>query len=336
MRTFLMRTMVITLTAGPWPGLAPANEGAAEVAVGGIQLRNERRVAMRKERLFISADKVKVEYEFINESTEDVVTEIAFPIPEYGFSPASGPGYSFADFKATVGGAGILVAREVRAFVGEREVTREVQSAGLEIESLARVWQWVPRVEPDGRQFEARSLEQIPMLPPAQQEQLRAQGIIGNGVNRAPSWPGWSVRILYHWVQHFPPGQVVRISHSYKPATGDLNHIELPADACADAPFRTALEAAHHVTEGSPGSMRWVKYILTTANTWKTPIQDFELEVEYPEGEFVSLCWDGKLQRAGPRTFKSVLKDFVPRQELKVYFFRPASRTPVESPQQRK
>jgi hypothetical protein len=74
--------------------------------------------------------------------------------------------------------------------------------------------------------------------------------------------------------------------------------------------------------------MRWVKYILTTANTWKTPIRDFELEVEYPEGELVSLCWDGKLQRTGPRTFKSALKDFVPKKELKVYFFKPASAQP--------
>jgi Domain of unknown function (DUF4424) len=335
MRTLLIPIVVATMMAGLWPDPALANEGAAEVAVGGIQLRNERRVAMRKERLFISVDKVKVEYEFINESTEDVTTEIAFPIPEYGYSPALGRGYGFGDFKATIGGSRILVAREVRAFVGEREVTSELQSAGLEIESLAREGQFVPRVEPDGRQFEDRSLEQIPMLPRAQQERLRAHGIIGDGVHSEPSKPAWTVRILYHWVQHFPPGQLVRLGHTYRPATGDLNHIELPPDACTDAPFRTALEAAHHNAEGSHGSMRWVKYILTTANTWKTPIRDFELEVEYPEGEYVSLCWDGKLQRVGPRTFKSVLKDFVPRQELKVYFFRPAPRTPVESTQQR-
>ena len=65
------------------PGPLLANDGAAEVALGGIRLKQERRVAMVKERLFISKKKVRVEYEFRNESSEDVTTDIAFPIPDF-------------------------------------------------------------------------------------------------------------------------------------------------------------------------------------------------------------------------------------------------------------
>jgi hypothetical protein len=40
---------------------------------------------MQKERLFISTEKVRVEYEFLNDTDQDIVTEVAFPIPEYNF-----------------------------------------------------------------------------------------------------------------------------------------------------------------------------------------------------------------------------------------------------------
>jgi hypothetical protein len=65
-----------------------------------------------------------------------------------------------------------------------------------------------------------------------------------------------------------------------------------------------------------------VAYVLTTANTWKTPIRDFELVVENRVGEQVAFCWDGRIQPAGPRTLRSRLADFVPAKELTVFFFR--------------
>jgi hypothetical protein len=40
-----------------------ANDGAASVAAGGIQLRKEARISMERERLSISVRKVIVEYE---------------------------------------------------------------------------------------------------------------------------------------------------------------------------------------------------------------------------------------------------------------------------------
>jgi hypothetical protein len=69
--------LLAALLVAALPSPVRANDGAAELAVGGIQLRSERRVAMRKERLYISLGKVTVEYEFVNESKEDVVTDSA-------------------------------------------------------------------------------------------------------------------------------------------------------------------------------------------------------------------------------------------------------------------
>ena len=45
--------------------------------------------------------------------------------------------------------------------------------------------------------------------------------------------------------------------------------------------------------------------------------------LEYPEGRYVSLCWDGPVERAGKQTFRARLTNFVPKSELTVYFFAP-------------
>jgi len=68
-------------------------------------------------------------------------------------------------------------------------------------------------------------------------------------------------------------------------------------------------------------SGEWVKYILTTANTWKTPIRDFELIVERPARQFVSFCWEGNVEKLSNTRFRATAHDFVPNQELLVYFF---------------
>jgi hypothetical protein len=100
------------------PAASFANDAAAETAAGGIRLREERRVTMRKERLVISKTKVartaavaqgdryhvSVSYEFMADAGPDVWTE-AFQLPEHG--------YGFIDLGGTrrVGGFSVEVAR---------------------------------------------------------------------------------------------------------------------------------------------------------------------------------------------------------------------------------
>ncbi len=72
----------------------------------------------------------------------------------------------------------------------------------------------------------------------------------------------------------------------------------------------------------------FVKYVLTTANTWKGPIKDFELEVDStnPWGAkpyYVNFCWDGPVERQDAQHLSARKKDFVPKNELSVFFIRP-------------
>jgi hypothetical protein len=71
--------------------------------------------------------------------------------------------------------------------------------------------------------------------------------------------------------------------------------------------------------------MLWLDYILTTANSWKTPIQDFELVIQRPDFDperrwYVSLCWDGPIEHPDPDHFLIRVKDFIPKDELHVSF----------------
>jgi len=133
------------------------------------------------------------------------------------------------------------------------------------------------------------------------------------------------------------------VKHEYAPELGrqylDLDTLQGKtgepyaklSDSCVDPSLRNTLIAAAPNDNGFDGggfipTVR-VDYILTTANTWKTPIKDFELVVERPKAErheqyYVSFCWDGKVEKRGPDMFVARVANLVPKRELRVMFFQ--------------
>jgi hypothetical protein len=80
---------------------------------------------------------------------------------------------------------------------------------------------------------------------------------------------------------------------------------------------------------GHAVAISYVDFILTTANTWKTPIEDFTLNVERPQRtkdpnppstpiNFVSFCWDGPVEKVDASHFRAHLTDFIPKNELRI------------------
>jgi hypothetical protein len=53
----------------------------------GIVVRDENNIQIEREDLYISSNKIEVSYIFKNLSQEDITTEVAFPIPPYGYQP---------------------------------------------------------------------------------------------------------------------------------------------------------------------------------------------------------------------------------------------------------
>lgn len=60
-----------------------ANDGFGALGAGGIIIGKTNDIAMAKEVLDISYDKIKVDYEFVNESNHDIIETIVFPMPPY-------------------------------------------------------------------------------------------------------------------------------------------------------------------------------------------------------------------------------------------------------------
>ena len=322
------------------------NDGAAEIALGGIRLKQERRVAMVKERLYISKKKVRVEYEFRNESDQDVTTEVAFPIPEYrwgilGWEP-------FDSFKVWVDGVERTCQIEAKAFVGGKEVTDTLRGLGIRIETLG---DFVEGTGIGGKEVSkggTASTSQLETLPKVELDRLIALGAVDGDTSdyRFRHLPRWTVRKTYHWTQRFAPDSVTRVTHEYKPAAGDVNNTTIedlknPRDGwfnfgaegpCVDAGLVNSIKGAL-AKRGKPAQdsgkiegcfgASWVRYILTTANTWKTPIRDFELVIDRDPGEFVTFCWDGPVEKVAANTFRARVKDFIPSKELTVYFLQP-------------
>lgn len=302
MRVLLMAVLFLVLAVS-----ASANDSAVETAVGGLKLRKEHSVLMKKERLYISRKSVKVEYEFLNTSSEPVASEVAFPIPPVKYV-VDDPGgrRDFTNFKAWIDDVPVSVKKEVRVFVKDREVTEELRKAKLSIETF-------------GNYDVTESRNPFESLKP----EVRAKLVKIGALKAKDYWPQWEVHIKYHWHQEFPPDKIVRIKHEYKPVAGfggaDVKDFKKYfKDTCIDNQTFTELKKRE---KDKYFNIEWVSYILTTANTWKTPLEDFELIVEGKKGDLISFCWDGPVEKIAPEKSRAQVKDFVPKKDLKVYFY---------------
>jgi hypothetical protein len=277
---------------------------------------------MEKERLFISEKLVSVEYEFRNTSNEDVISEVAFPIPPYEYV-FNDMGRDFPDFKAWIDGKPFQVEKEVRAFIKDREVTHDLRQAGITIENFGDFG-------PDNNN------NQIKALKPETRNRLISIGALTPQDKEDDSmsfWPKWRVETKYHWRQTFPAGAIVSIKHEYPPVYG-YSPVQLQEfkeqinDSCIDAKTfdevkkRVAMSMREEPGRNNYFSSSWVSYILTTANTWQTPIKDFELIIQGEKDELMSFCWDGPVEKTGDAQLRARKTDFIPGNDLKVYFFR--------------
>jgi len=315
-----------------------ADDGAASIAAGGIiVMKREPRIVMAKEALSISANRVLVDYDFRNDSDENITTEVAFPIPAYTLDTESdvAPRWQgFDDFKLWVGGEPARFTIQLRAFVGKRDVTALLLAAKVDPGSMGHY-----KFSSSGND----SSRDIDRLSPAQRRILKQAGAIGDLEDKTPLW---RVEKKYHWSQTFPAHAIVHIRHEYTPVLGNSNSVGGPDldNGTPDSPYDElptvcpAPELRRALSNDSkrPGhvvGISYVDFILTTANTWQRPIEDFTLLVERPPlnhdpnhpataANYVSFCWDGPVTKVDADHFSAHTTNFVPAKELRVGFLQ--------------
>jgi hypothetical protein len=331
---------------------ATANDSSSELAAGGIVLVKTDAITMQREDLSISPSEVRVRYEMRNDTGQPVTLRVAFPMPEVpsdspgGMTTSTG-GYNvairpptdpnFLRFRVWAGGNEVKPEIEIRALMpGGRDIAADLQAIGGP--SLVLQPGFFP--SPEDKPLDA-----------ATRQKLEALGAIekldgGDGF-RLP----WTVRITFHWMQTFAPGVSV-VEHSYRPVIGSRFIVieankklagsggEDPVKAfCIDAATDQSIRAADKRLRDAkrpPGGEApllmgyTLGYILQTARNWRGPIGTFHLTLQggpiVAEGRTVgdvgvtTLCTDLPLRRTGPQRFEATVRDYVPKEDLRVLY----------------
>jgi len=182
-----------------------------------------------------------------------------------------------------------------------------------------------------------------------------------DGMDEADCWLNWENHRQYHWTQTFPAHSTTHIRHEYTPVSGFSPDWSTKALQYALTPSMTRTNHKLWLSSGTdeiagyclaPVQLRglihkiksnkhpnenygdfevkWVDFILTTANTWKKPIEDFTLIVDSaPPSEidesptFMGLCLpqNAKLEKLDDQHMQVHITNFVPTAELHIGYF---------------
>ena len=309
-----------------------ANDSAASLAAGGIQLEKNDSVEILSEILRLSPKKVVVDYEFRNSSDQTLETLVAFPLPllpvseivdlpvDADFDRPEG----FIEFRTSVNGEELHPEREVKAFrlssTGEKleEVSELVQQAGL-------------LLSPPNRMF----FDVVAELPKDKLQPLLDAKLleVTHSKNETIYLPRWALQYTFFSKRTFPAHAIVHVHHEYKPIAGrtlygESNFQDGLEKWCVDEATQKLLHERIAQQKVSPGvekmlERRHVDYVLRTASNWKSPIGTFELILEKSHpSQVISLCGEAGV-KVSSKEFRLKKSNFRPSADLTVAFFDP-------------
>ncbi|TIV08374.1 MAG: DUF4424 domain-containing protein, partial [Mesorhizobium sp.] len=126
-------TAALAIMAAP----ALANDSVAELGTGGLILSRSDAVAMQSEDLFISPEKVTVDYVFRNNTDKDVSSIVAFPMPDIEGDPNEMPALpeaqsdNFLGFEVAIDGVDAKPQLEQRAFALGIDITADLKAQSV-------------------------------------------------------------------------------------------------------------------------------------------------------------------------------------------------------------
>lgn len=323
-----MRTTTRALAIGLALATSPAfaNDSTAELGIGGLTLTKSADIVMQSEDLFISEQLVTVDYVFLNTSTQDIVTVVAFPLPDVT-NDFEAPAYDYEGelgFKTTIDGQPAELTLVQQAIHGGKDVTERLRAAKVPLMPI------FPKFD-----------TALKALPPETVQALVGEGLIESDGGSDPSWTAhWITKTTVTRSQTFPAGRAVAVSHAYKPFVGgSVGSLLKPslrsmpdmrkevtayrAKYCVDDGFVRAFDAARGKLVDTLQPDVWISYVLTSGANWKGPIGRFRLVVDKGDPRnLVSFCATG-VKKIAPTRFEVVYKDFTPKQNVDVLIVRP-------------
>ncbi|TIW91272.1 MAG: DUF4424 domain-containing protein [Mesorhizobium sp.] len=329
-----MLRYVLTAALALSAGSAFANDSVAELGTGGLILSRSDAVAMQSEDLFISPEKVTVDYIFHNNTDRDVDAIVAFPMPDISGNPEEIPAIpenqsdNFLGFDVMIDGV-----------AAKPQLEQKVLALGIDVSAELKA-QNVP-FYPFGDAAKAA----LAKLPQAVTDDWVNRGIIiedtgseGTETNKVYT-PFWQLHSTYWWRSTFPANKDVHVSHRYKPSVGGTSSVSFFYDGkfqgqyatyktryCMDDTFENAVRKA--AKDGPDGYPQYnesrIAYILTTGGNWATgTIGKFKLTVDKGNPKaLVSFCGDN-VKKVGPTTFEMTANDFYPERDIDILILDP-------------
>lgn len=329
LRTIL--TAALAIMAVP----AFANDSVAELGTGGLILSRSDAVAMQSEELFISQEKVTVDYVFRNNTDKDINAIVAFPMPDIEGDPNEMPAIpdgqsdNFLGFEVTIDGVAAKPQLEQKAFALGIDISADLKS------------QNVPFYP-----FGDAARVALAKLPRAVADDWVDRGLIiedtaddGSGM-KSVYVPFWQLRSTYWWRSTFPASKAVRVAHRYKPSVGGTSSLSFFYDGqfqgqyaaykaryCMDATFENVIrKAAKSNPDGTPRYFEnRIAYVLTTGGNWATgSIGKFKLTVDKGDPKnLVSFCGEN-VRKVGPTRFEMTAENFYPEHDIDILLLAPS------------
>ncbi|RUU14968.1 DUF4424 domain-containing protein [Mesorhizobium sp. M6A.T.Ca.TU.002.02.2.1] len=323
-------TAALALSATP----VFANDSIAELGTGGLILSRSDAVAMESEDLYISPEKVTVDYVFRNNTDRDVDAIVAFPMPDIEGDPNEMPAIpdgqsdNFLGFEVTIDGVAAKPQLEQKAFALGIDISADLKAHNVPF-------------YPFGDAAKAA----LAKLPQAVADDWVDRGLIiedtaddGSGM-KTVYVPFWRLRSTYWWRSTFPANKAVRVAHRYKPSVGGTSSVSFFYDGqfqgqyaayktryCMDQTFENAIRKA---AKGNPdGTPRYfenrIAYILTTGGNWATgTIGKFKLTVDKGDPKnLVSFCGEN-VRKVGPTRFEMTAQNFYPERDIDILLLVP-------------
>ena len=312
-----------------------ANDTTAELATGGLVFTRSDAIEMLSEDLFISMNEIRVQYRFYNKSDRDIVTQVAFPMPDipYGADdfnfaiPTTDP-QNILGFTTTVNTRPVVARVEQKAFVGDSDRTEILRRLGVPIAP-----------PPD---------QKLDFVSQSKWDELVRSGLAkleDIGKDDRHIYAHWTLKTTYYWQQTFPAHQNVIVDHRYRPSVGGtvrlpaselINHpLNLQIDGskginryCVDQSFLTTIAKTPNVT----WEQHFLEYILVTGANWSGPIKQFRLVVDKGSpNNVVSFCVRG-VHKISPTQYEQRIAQFIPTSNLSVLFLSPKPSEPPSAP----
>ncbi|MDX2158301.1 MAG: DUF4424 family protein [Hyphomicrobiaceae bacterium] len=292
---------------------ATAADDTIEAPAGGLLFIPDERTVVEAQDVVIGRGSVKATYAVRNTSSDPIVRVVSFALPEIDMNivgeevvvVASADPRNFVGATVEVDGVAVALELEQHAVAFTRNVTRELEAAGIPLNPL------VPGIE-----------LRLGALPPALKVRLEERGAIRRDDQRVV--PNWAVRTTAFWRQSFDAGRTVTINLAYQPVTasGVWGADSLPAHQqayCIGKDLQAAI-AARAAQTGRGLVAHRVTYAAASEPGWWAPIPSFRLAIEKAGLETLVATCRKDLRAVGPTLLEWVGKNYAPGDDIRVLF----------------